>query len=459
MEIRTLHLIQGNNIHISYNTQNMDLSVVSPNVFRSLQMMQHGYKFNQVTSVMNLNENETSLLKQTIEDLISPNLKVKTTPVNIRPKYIDRITLHVSNDCNLRCKYCYAEGGAYKQKRNLMSIEDANYFIDFCCKSFNNVKYVVFFGGEPMLNIPIMEHICKIFKQKYDNKNCSFFPKFGIITNGTKLNDRIIDFVREYISFITVSIDGPQKINDANRIFPDGRGSYIKIQKFIKRMKQETNVHIRFEATYTQEHINKKYTQGDIESFLNKEFGIEGDVVEELSIQKQINSTFGKNFDYNVWKQKTHLSFPDGFWSILAAIKNKRTKTMCEIGYKTFSIATNGDIYPCHMNNGETNNCIGNIKGNNIFSNPESYTNFCIKNLKDNNECKTCWASKICGGCSHSWFYNQKTKRYEETPNKELCRKNREHIERVLLLIALCRIDSIIWNKLLNKNDSVNQQL
>jgi uncharacterized protein len=278
-----------------------------------------------------------------------------------------------------------------------------------------------------------------------------------MITNGTILNDRITNLVREHISFITVSIDGPQEINDANRIFPDGRGSYSKIHKFIKRMKQETNVYVRFEATYTQEHINKKYTQGDIESFLSKEFGIDGDVVEELSVQEHVSSTFGKNFDYNVWKQNEHLSFPDGFWSILAAIKNKHSKTMCELGHKTFSVATNGDIYPCHMNNGETNNCIGNTRGNHIFSNPEYYTNFRIKDLKNNSECKTCWASKICGGCSHSWFYNQNTKLYEEIPNQELCRKNRNHIEKVLLLIALCRKDPIIWNKLLNKTNSINQ--
>ncbi len=457
MDVRCLHLIQGNNIHISYNAQSMDLSVISPSVFHCLQMMQNGNGLSQVISEMDLDEDETLLLKQTIENLTSPNLKIEATPIDIQTKYINRITLHVSNDCNLRCKYCYAEGGAYKQERNLMSIEDADIFIDFCCKYFDDVKYIVFFGGEPMLNVPIMEHICKVFKHKYDNKKCPFLPKFGMITNGTILNDRITNLVREHISFITVSIDGPQEINDANRIFPDGRGSYSKIHKFIKRMKQETNVYVRFEATYTQEHINKKYTQGDIESFLSKEFGIDGDVVEELSVQEHVSSTFGKNFDYNVWKQNEHLSFPDGFWSILAAIKNKHSKTMCELGHKTFSVATNGDIYPCHMNNGETNNCIGNTRGNHIFSNPEYYTNFRIKDLKNNSECKTCWASKICGGCSHSWFYNQNTKLYEEIPNQELCRKNRNHIEKVLLLIALCRKDPIIWNKLLNKTNSINQ--
>ena len=65
---------------------------------------------------------------------------------------------------------------------------------------------------------------------------------------------------------------------------------------------------------------------------------------------------------------KEILDFPEGFWGVLQAIKQKRTKTMCGIVKETFAISTNGDIYPCHINNGEKNSFLGNIVNSSIIS-------------------------------------------------------------------------------------------
>ena len=77
---------------------------------------------------------------------------------------IKRITLHISNDCNLRCKYCFGGGGSYNQERNLMTEQTAIEFVDFCVEQFERVEKIVFFGGEPMLNLKGMEIVCNRFK-------------------------------------------------------------------------------------------------------------------------------------------------------------------------------------------------------------------------------------------------------------------------------------------------------
>ena len=101
-----------------------------------------------------------------------------------------RVTVCVSNDCNLRCKYCYAKGGNYGRNRSVMSKKTAKSFVDFCVTNFNRVDNVSFFGGEPLLNYPVIEYICKLFKEQSLNESFTL-PSFSMITNGTLCNDEL----------------------------------------------------------------------------------------------------------------------------------------------------------------------------------------------------------------------------------------------------------------------------
>ena len=58
-------------------------------------------------------------------------------------------------------------------------------------------------------------------------------PNFVIITNGTILTDRMLAFIKRNISAMTISIDGPKEINDIQRIYKNGKGSYERIAHFI----------------------------------------------------------------------------------------------------------------------------------------------------------------------------------------------------------------------------------
>ena len=138
-------------------------------------------------------------------------------------KVIKRITLHISNDCNLRCKYCFGGGGSYNQERNLMTEQTAIEFVDFCVEQFERVEKIVFFGGEPMLNLKGMEIVCNRFKYYKEEGKIDILPNFVIITNGTILTDRMLAFIKRNISAMTISIDGPKEINDIQRIYKNGK--------------------------------------------------------------------------------------------------------------------------------------------------------------------------------------------------------------------------------------------
>lgn len=446
MNTLAIHLIKRNNIYVAYDSSNMDISIVNYPLFKRLRELQK-----DIVEKTNSNK-ENHHFSKDIRDFILPKIndEISTTQRTPSP-VVKRITVHVSNDCNLRCKYCYAEGGNYKQDRGIMSIQTAQDFVDFCCNNFKEIKRIVFFGGEPTMNIPAMEYICQRFKTKYSNGGSSFIPIFGMITNGTILNENVVKFIKEHLSFITISIDGPREINDLNRTFTNGKGTYERISAFIYKIRQETNVNVTFESTFTKQHIEKGYTHYSIKKALNNEFGIKGKVIDELSIQNNIDLDFWSNFDFSEWCKKEPLVIPNGFWDILFAIKQKQTRKMCGIGENIFAVSTNGEIYPCHINNGEKQNSLGNLNYN-VFNNLNLREQFPANKLKNNNNCNACWAYHLCGGCSRMFFYDFIHKKYKNTPNKKICKRIKTHIENILLLIVLCRKDPIVWGKLLKMN-------
>lgn len=100
---------------------------------------------------------------------------------------INSVRVNVSNTCNLRCKYCYANHGNYGTSDRLMSIEIADLVCKYIGKFIPNIKEVSFFGGEPLLNIDIIEYIC----ERLYNRNI----KFSMVTNLSILNDKIISTI------------------------------------------------------------------------------------------------------------------------------------------------------------------------------------------------------------------------------------------------------------------------
>jgi uncharacterized protein len=324
-----------------------------------------------------------------------------------------------------------------------MTLDTASHFIEFCITHFSEIGSVVFFGFLPLLNVKVIEYICKTFEQLYNTKRINYIPTFGIITNGTLLNDYILDLFKQHIKFITVSIDGPQNLNDFNRKFKNGNGSYSKISDFINKVKKETDVSLKYEATYTLYHSQNKWSESDVKTYLKNEFNIRGTIVPDFNVKEDF-----------VIKDDKQINFPGGFLSILNSIAYKVYKEMCMIGTTIVAISTDGEIYPCHINYGKKHLSLGNITSDNIFNSPDKYLSKFpyLKSISKNNKsCDDCWANSICGGCAMRWFYNGETDEYNTLPSNSLCEANKKHIENILLEIIRLRKDKIKWTELLGQ--------
>jgi uncharacterized protein len=440
MKISDIHLIKGElNAILHYPT--LTLIEVNDLVYDIITRIKNNESIESIAAEKKLNPADIEALVTNISKSV-PNNQEEKKSVPKKEKSISRITLHVANECNLRCKYCYANGGNYNLPESIMTLDTASKFIDFCVTHFDKIKTIVFFGGEPLLNPRVMQFICESFERLHKENKIDYLPEWGIITNGTLLNDDILSFIKQYIKFITVSIDGPKKLNDFNRKFANGKGSYSKISDFIKKIKDETDVHLKYEATYTSFHHQNNWSEADIKSFLKNEFNINGTIAHDVNYQND-----GSNIEKN-----KEASFPEGFFSILNSMAYKVYKEMCPIGNNIVAISTDGEIYPCHMNCGKKHLSLGNIVGDNVFNSQDKYLlpfPYLKKISKIDDPCIDCWANPVCGGCVIRWFYNDKTNEYNSLPDKSLCEANKKHIENILLLIVRLRKDKAKWAGLL----------
>lgn len=149
------------------------------------------------------------------------------------------ITFIVTKDCQLACKYCYLVG---KNSKERMSLETAKKTIDYALNNraqFNQSSVIWdFIGGEPFLEIDLIDSICDYIKIQLFEKDHPWFNsyRFSFSTNGINYHDKKVQhFVeknREHLN-IGITIDGTQIKHDLNRVYKNGKGSYNDVVRNI----------------------------------------------------------------------------------------------------------------------------------------------------------------------------------------------------------------------------------
>lgn len=148
------------------------------------------------------------------------------------------VSYFINNVCNLKCKHCYV---GYKKAEDSLSIEEwekiFNELIEMGARTFGNV------GKEPLLDWEKTRELLKFFQDKRKQ-----FPelRFGIVTNGTLLNEQKIKELEEIApDYIDISLDGNKDVHDSIR----GAGNYDKLFKnlsLLSRKKLAQKIFISF---------------------------------------------------------------------------------------------------------------------------------------------------------------------------------------------------------------------
>lgn len=172
---------------------------------------------------------------------------------------VKAMCLHVSHDCNLACRYCFASGGNFNMKKEVMSFETAKKAIDFIINNSGNKVHleVDFFGGEPLLNFDVVKKTVEYAKEEAKKYGKIF--RFTLTTNCVLLNDEIIDYLNKEMYNVVLSIDGRKEINDFTRPTANGKGSYDLIIENIKKVaksRDELGLDYYIRGTYTKHNLD-----------------------------------------------------------------------------------------------------------------------------------------------------------------------------------------------------------
>lgn len=142
------------------------------------------------------------------------------------------LVLHLTDLCNLKCSYCFIEGGkACGYVDSQMSSATARRAVDkFAAAIAPGVlpkpPSVVFYGGEPLLNYPTLCDALEYLQQLQREQRLPEHLDKILITNGTKITKEIAQVLKCHQVSVSVSLDGPEPIHDRNRLYRSDKGSF-----------------------------------------------------------------------------------------------------------------------------------------------------------------------------------------------------------------------------------------
>ena len=362
---------------------------------------------------------------------------------------IKAMCLHVSHDCNLRCKYCFAATGDYHEGRMLMSLETGKKALDFLIEKSGDRKFleVDFFGGEPTLNFDVVKQLVEYGRSREAEANKKF--RFTITTNGILLTDDMIEFINKEMNNVVLSIDGRKEVNDRVRVRADGTGSYDRIlpnfKKVVETRGKDKDWYVR--GTYTKYNLD---FSNDVMHLYEQGFdqiSVEPVMADPSMPYAITQADLPRIFDEyeELMKKITEIrnsgKFINFFHFMLdldqgpCAIKRLRG---CGCGNEYVAIAPNGDIYPCHQFVGNEEYKMGSLNDGSF--NDDMKAEFAAAHVYSKPECKKCWAKFYCsGGCNaNNYIYAGDI----HNAYKLSCEIQKKRLECAILMKALTMLDT-----------------
>lgn len=340
--------------------------------------------------------------------LFSKDIYKETAESMEKRSVVKAICLHVAHDCNLRCKYCFADTGSFEGERSIMPPEVGKRAIDFVIKNSGKRKNIEidFFGGEPLMALNTVKAVVDYAREQEKIHNKSF--RFTITTNGVLLSSEVMDYINENMVNVVLSIDGTKEVNDNMRRRLDNTGCYDTIvPKFIElaNSRNQDNYYVR--GTFTRENL----------SFAKDVLHLADLGFLQTSVEPVVGTA---DKPYTIREEDLPILFSE--YERLAAEYIKRKKqgngfnffhfmidleqgpcvikrlSGCGSGHEYVAVTPEGDIYPCHQFVGIDSFKMGTVLTEGF--NEKIKKSFEKSNVYTKPDCMGCWAKFYCsGGC------------------------------------------------------------
>lgn len=347
----------------------------------------------------------------------SPKSCALRSPLDITDK-VHGLYLFVSQECNLKCTYCYGNDGEYGRRGRMNETTLDHTFATFFANE-GDKHFITFFGGEPLMNFPIMRKAADL-KDKYRRESKGEIS-FGIVTNGTFYDEEIDTYFRDHIDAATFSLDGPADLNDLQRPAKRDSKVYEIVTNNIQKLTTGKDFNWAFRSIVTRAgHDRVEDIYRDLASYQPGGIGIVNvDVPDDnpLYLEDEHYRRFVEQI-VNVNREGLR-SFVDGkqpvafeypFYILFYFITRNHTLYHCNAGANLLAVTAEGDIYPCHRFVGDKDFHMGNVADPDVRQSErykEIRQTFIDATVDNRPGCKDCWARYLCGGSCVKYSYAQ----------------------------------------------------
>lgn len=355
--------------------------------------------------------------------LLPTNALMQTLPQEPDYPSIDSLELNIAEDCNLRCTYCCVEQGGFGadrgngRMRDLMDWEVANRAINLLFEESpgNHAVHIRFFGGEPLMNWPVIVKSVNYAQEK--SKQTSKEVSFSIVINGTLLSKEIIRFIQEHQIGVQISIDGTPDMHNACRVDKYGKGSYQRATDLLPDLLNAIGpkrVKVRGTITHFEPNVLKAFTHLQSLGFTSPELrpanGHSPDYGMTVSDYRQYNEGVSE------LARRVLESAPDQAGQyislflpyILLLMSQSIRRPPCGAGRNMIGVSIDGTILPCTDMAGKSDES---IRWGNVFSGLERDKKKKFLEMVDVDHkigCRNCWARYLCGGaCASAELRNE----------------------------------------------------
>ncbi|CCK78811.1 radical SAM/SPASM domain-containing protein [Desulfobacula toluolica] len=349
--------------------------------------------------------------------VLAPQELPENKPLQHFPEIpLKTLVLHVTEACNLGCHYCYHNPentnkslGLNKTPDLSMEFKVAKKAVDFLFEHSRGLEelVLVFFGGEPLLNLNLISKTVTYANEKA-RENAKTI-EYAMTTNGTLLTDKAIHFLNENKIGTTVSLDGLEAVHDRFRQFPDGSPSYKVILPKIKKFLGKENpkpVVARVTLAKDAKDISRTlyhllglgFSEVGFAPVTTMDTDFQLDAHQMTSLLEQfvhLSETF-----INLALKDEFLGFTNLVDLLVTLHEGEVKQYPCGAGIGMFSVDPKGGLFLCQRLTHDDSARMGDIFDG---LDREKLGTFRLDaGLDKKSDCKGCWAASICaGGCYH----------------------------------------------------------
>ena len=375
-------------------------------------------------------------------------------PKNITRKITD-LTLNITGACNLRCRYCWNQSGSYGNSsagKKRMNQRIATKAVDLLIKESKNAQDLVvdFYGGEPLLNFELIKGTIK-YCRGIQRKNKNNF-RFLLATNGTLLTKERGRFLIGNGVDVALSLDGSRAIQDAQRPFSGGGGSFDVIMDNINSLGDNFSRRLVGRATFTPYSTRIVRTFKFLRSLgferielcesekagygldSNKQFFFSGP--KGLKRLKALYYNLANFYTREVIKGKLTYknTYFNRFFKQLSRLYHLQSVVgSCSAGFSLMAVDMDGSIYPCTAFVGIPQFSIGTVNSGVDERKLKAFLNI---RISSSDTCEGCWAKRICRGCGSCYNLNYFANKNLGQPDPYYCELFRYKTKLMIAMLA-----------------------